>query len=55
MVFEAKHSNKNIIIITGPTAGIGKTFTSVNLAALLAQAGKKVLLMDMDLKRGTVH
>ena len=55
VVFEAKHSNKNIIIITGPTAGIGKTFTSVNLAASLAQAGKKVLLMDMDLKRGTVH
>jgi hypothetical protein len=41
VVFEAKHSNKNTIIITGPTAGIGKTFTSVNLAASLAQAGKK--------------
>ena len=41
VVFEAKHSNKNTIIITGPTAGIGKTFTSVNLAASLAQAEKK--------------
>ena len=55
VVFEAKHSNRNIIIITGPSAGIGKTFTSVNLATSLAQAGKRVLLMDMDLKRGSIH
>ncbi|RZS85966.1 polysaccharide biosynthesis tyrosine autokinase [Pigmentiphaga kullae] len=42
--------NKNIVI-TGATAGIGKSFVSANLSALLAASGKRVLLIDSDMRR----
>lgn len=45
----------NIIMITGPAPGIGKSFVSVNLAAILASADKKVLLIDGDLRLGHLH
>ena len=45
----------NIVLLTGPTPGIGKTFTSVNFAAVLAAAGKKVLLIDADLRKGHMN
>ncbi|CAG9181943.1 Putative tyrosine-protein kinase in cps region [Cupriavidus pampae] len=44
----------NVMAVTSPTAGAGKTFVSVNLAVLFAEAGKRVLLIDADLRRGRV-
>ncbi|KAG0189733.1 hypothetical protein DFQ28_003056 [Apophysomyces sp. BC1034] len=41
-----------IVMITGATPGTGKSFISANLALLYAQAGKRVLLIDADLRRG---
>jgi tyrosine-protein kinase Etk/Wzc len=40
-----------MVFITGPTPGIGKSFISLNLAAVLGAAGKRVLLVDADLRR----
>ena len=48
-------SGNNIVMLTGPSAGIGKTFTSVNLAAVMGAAEKRVLLVDTDLRNGSIH
>jgi tyrosine-protein kinase Etk/Wzc len=45
-------AKNNIVMITGPTPGVGKSFVSVNFAAVLASTGKKVLLIDADLRKG---
>ncbi len=45
----------NIVLITGPTPKIGKSFTSVNFAAVLGAANKKVLLIDADLRKGYIN
>lgn len=42
----------NRVLITGPSAGVGKSFVSANTAALLGRSGKRVLLIDGDLRRG---
>ena len=41
--------------ITGPSPACGKSFVSSNLAALLAQSGHSVLLVDGDLRKGVLY
>lgn len=45
----------NVVAITSPSSGVGKSFVAVNLAHLFAAAGKRVLLIDADLRRGELH
>jgi tyrosine-protein kinase Etk/Wzc len=47
--------DNHVIVITGPSAGVGKSFVAANLAAVLASAGKAVLLVDADLRTGHLH
>jgi len=53
--FAFLEARNNIIMITGPSPGVGKTFVSTNLAVVMADAGKKILLIDGDLRRGVIH
>lgn len=53
--FGMVEAQNNIIVLTGPEPQIGKSFVSVNLGAVLATNGKKVLVIDMDLRRGRLH
>jgi non-specific protein-tyrosine kinase len=43
------------ILVTSPRRGDGKTTTAINLALSLAQAGRRVLLVDADLRQPSVH
>ena len=42
----------NTILLTSAAPGAGKSFTAVNLAAVAAQAGQKVCIVDADLRKG---
>lgn len=44
-----------IIVISGESPGIGKSFISSNLAETLSQLNKKVLVIDGDMRRGELH
>ncbi|WP_133649034.1 polysaccharide biosynthesis tyrosine autokinase [Paraburkholderia flava] len=44
-----------IVAITSPAPSDGKSFLCANLAALLAESGKRVLLIDADLRRGRLE
>ncbi len=44
-----------VISITSTISSEGKTFISTNLAALLAMAGKKTIVVDLDLRKPKVH
>ena len=50
--FAMMESKNNLIAISGPSPGVGKSFISVNLASVLAQSGKKVLIIDADMRKG---
>lgn len=41
----------NLILVTSGTSGEGKSFASINLGNVLAISGKKVLLMELDLRK----
>lgn len=53
--FAMLEARNNIIMFTGPTPALGKSFVSLNLAAVLAQAGHRVVVIDADLRRGRLH
>ncbi|MDP9894163.1 tyrosine-protein kinase Etk/Wzc [Variovorax boronicumulans] len=48
-------TNNNRVLITGATPGVGKSFVSGNFAAIMAEAGRRVLLVDADLRKGHLH
>jgi len=53
--FSMNEAGNNIVMLTGPSAGVGKTFTSVNLATIIGAADKRVLLVDTDFRNGGIH
>ncbi|PQO97179.1 tyrosine protein kinase [Massilia phosphatilytica] len=55
LLFAMPHLRNNIVMFAGPTRGLGKTFVSVNFAAVMAASGKRVLLIDADFRSGQLH
>lgn len=53
--FALLDAQQNSLLITGASPGLGKSFISKNLGAVLAQAGKRIVIVDADLRRGHIN
>jgi len=53
--FAMLEAGNNRLMISGPSPQVGKTFVSANLAAVVANAGQRVLLVDVDMRKGYLH
>ena len=53
--FARLEAKNNVVLISGSSPNAGKTFVSSNLAAVMAQAGQRVLIIDADMRKGTLH
>lgn len=53
--FASVDKDLKTVLVTSVNAGEGKSFVSANLAISFAQADKKVLLVDCDLRKGRLH
>ncbi|MEH0760301.1 polysaccharide biosynthesis tyrosine autokinase [Vibrio sp. 16] len=50
--FAMMEADNNVLMISGPAPGIGKSFVSTNFAAVAAKTGQRVLLIDADMRKG---
>ena len=55
LAFQAIDGEMKVILSTSPQSGDGKSFITANLAVAYAQEGKKVLVVDCDLRKGRQH
>jgi tyrosine-protein kinase len=55
LLFAASQRDARVVMVTSPHAGEGKTATAANLALVLAQARKRVLLISADLRKPRLH
>jgi capsular exopolysaccharide synthesis family protein len=55
ILFSRKDEKLNTVVVVSAGAGEGKSITVVNLATVFAQAGQRVLVVDSDLRRPTLH
>jgi tyrosine-protein kinase Etk/Wzc len=53
--FSLMDARNRVIMLTGPMPAVGKSFLTVNLAVLLAHSGKRVLMIDGDMRRGSLE
>ena len=53
--FAMMEARNNVLMITGPSPMIGKSFITGNLASVIAHGGQKVLLIDADMRKGHLH
>ncbi len=55
MEFLAARQQNRIISVTSTISGEGKTFVTINLAAIIASSRKKVIVLDLDMRKPKVH
>lgn len=55
LYFSMMEARSNVLMISGATPEVGKTFISSNLAVVVSQADKRVLYIDCDMRKGYAH
>jgi tyrosine-protein kinase Etk/Wzc len=55
LTMRARTLAAKVILVTSPTYGAGNAFVASNLAALMAETGKRVLLVETDLRMPSMH
>ncbi|MEW9624781.1 polysaccharide biosynthesis tyrosine autokinase [Rhodanobacter geophilus] len=53
--FARLEAKNNVLMISGSGPDVGKTFVAANLAAVIAQSNQRVLLIDGDMRMGSLH
>ena len=53
--FALMDASHNSLLITGSSPGLGKSFISKNLGAVLANAGQRIVIIDADLRKGHIN
>ncbi|KGA24622.1 tyrosine protein kinase [Pectobacterium brasiliense] len=53
--FAMMEAKNNVLMISGASPAIGKTFISANLGAVISQSGQRVLIVDCDMRKGYAH
>ena len=55
LMYIASREDIKVLLVTGPGEGDGKTTTTANLAAALAQTGNRVVVISADLRKPRLH
>ncbi|MFT7094742.1 MAG: tyrosine-protein kinase Etk/Wzc, partial [Alcanivorax sp.] len=53
--FAMMEASNKVLMVSGPSPGVGKSFVTANLAAVLAQTGQRVVVIDADMRKGHMH
>jgi len=53
--FILNQNQSNVIAISSSVSGEGKTFVALNLAGIFSMSGKKVIVLDLDLRKPKLH
>ena len=53
--FISNEPGPKIMAVTSTISGEGKTFVAINLAGIIAYSGKKVIILDLDMRKPKIH
>ncbi len=53
--FMGLSGNRQVVSVTSTVSTEGKTFVAVNLASIMAMSGRKIVLLDLDMRRPKIH
>ncbi|MEP7263371.1 MAG: polysaccharide biosynthesis tyrosine autokinase [Bacteroidota bacterium] len=53
--FISNEDGAKVMAVTSTISGEGKTFNAINLAGVIAFSGKKVVILDLDMRKPKIH